>query len=91
MTTTTPPPPSQGFKMTLQDLLWEYEAAQAVYRLVVMAKIRDYLRRQETMTVVDEVKRITDKKHLRALLGAGAPGIIYHAVVARIAFLEGVT
>jgi len=57
--------------------------------MLILLRLRDYLRRQITDVVVDEVGTIWDKGDLRILLGAGAPGQVYYAVVGQMARCEG--
>lgn len=83
--------PLVGFTVNLKDLLWEYEGAHGVTKLVVMAKLRDYVTRQDMWTVIDEIKTITEEKYLDVLIGVGMRGPLWSAVVAQKALLMGVS
>jgi len=76
--------------MRLKDILPTVREAQGVGRLVAMQRLRYYLAAQNMLVVCDEVKTITDPKDLNLIIGAGAPGHIYYAVLAQKAYLAGV-
>ena len=86
-----PPPPSGFLNVNLKDLLFEFEERKGVAKYVVMGKIRDYVTRQDLLTVVDEIRTITDEKHLDVLIGVGMRRPLWDTVIARRAFLEGLT
>ena len=82
---------STSFKLTLDDLLYAFETSQGVGRLVVMSRLRHYVRTVDMLTVMDEIRRITDTKRLDILIGVGMPGALWAAVVSRKADLMGVS
>lgn len=77
--------------MKLSDLLYAYDEAQGLTRLVVMARLRHYVQTVDLLTVIDEVKTITNPKHLDVLIGVGMRGALYYAVVSQKAKLLGVS
>jgi len=74
----------------LKDILGAYREAQGVSKLVVMVRLRDYFSRQDQLVVCDEIRTITDEDDLDVLIGAGAPGNLYYAVLAQKAYLMGI-
>lgn len=90
MRTTRPSPPDTGFSLRLKDLLWEFDGSRGVGRYVVMQKLRRYVTDMDMWTVIDEIKTVTDEKHLDVLIGVGMRGPLWSAVVAQKAHLQGV-
>ena len=78
------------FEVKLKDLIYEYEESHGVARLVVMEKLRAYVTKTDVLTVIDEIRTITDPKRLNILIGVGMRGILWTAVIAHRARLEGV-
>lgn len=90
MRETTTGGPSSSFKMKLDDLLYAYDQAQGLTRLIVMAQLRHYVQTIDLLTVMDEIKTITEPKHLDVLIGVGMRGALYYAVVSQKAKLMGI-
>ncbi len=84
-------PPNESYPINLNDLLWEFDEAQGLGRYVVMAKLRHYVTVNDVQQTIDEIRKITDHKHLDVLIGVGMRGHLYYAVIGRKAFLMGVT
>jgi len=89
MTTTTPPPPTGLENTRLVDILQEYRASTGMNRLVVMNRLRYYMRVQEIYTLVDEIRTVWEEEDLNAIIGAGAPGLAYYAVLGQKARAQG--
>lgn len=88
-TTTTPPPPKDLDKVRLKDILLAYAGTSGVAKLLVMVRLRDYLKRQDPEIVMDEIRTIDDEQDINVLIGAGAHGQLYYAVLAQRARLDG--
>lgn len=58
---------------------------------MVMEKLRRYVRDQDLLDTVDEIRRITDSEHLNILIGVGMRGALWYAVIAQKAKLEGLS
>ena len=82
-------PPKDLEKVRLVDILTAYKAAQGVGKLIIMVKLRDYLNRQDQDVVIDEIGTIWEVDDLNILIGAGAPGRLYYAVLGQRARLDG--
>ena len=89
MTSTTPGPPSWVEKTRLVDLIAGYRELNAIEKMVRLATLRRYLKEQDWDVTIDEVKTIHDVDDLKILIGAGAPGRVYYAVMSRMAYLSG--
>lgn len=89
MTTTPPTPPSWVDKVRLIDLLTGYRDLDTISKMVLLVRIRRYLKDQEWDVTIDEVRTIHDIDDLKILIGAGAPGRVYYAVMAQMAHLSG--
>jgi len=89
VTTTTPPPPNNLENIRLVDILNSYKEAQGVSKLILMVKLRDYLKRQDQDVVIDEIGTLWEVDDLNILIGAGAPGRLYYAVLGQRARLDG--
>lgn len=82
-------PMSEHFTLKLEDLLYAYDQAQGMTRLVVMSQLRHYVQTTDWMVVIDEIKRITNEKHLDVLIGVGMRGPLWIAVISQKAKLVG--
>ena len=82
-------PPNDLEKVRLVDILAAYQEAQGLGKLIIMVKLRDYLRRQDQDIVIDEIGTIWEVKDLNVVIGAGAPGRLYYAVLGQRARLDG--
>lgn len=78
------------FEVKLKDLLHEFEESHGVARLVVMEKLRTYVAKGDLLTVIDEIRTITDVHELNVLIGVGMRGMLWDAVIQQRARLEGV-
>ena len=86
---TTPPPPGNLEKTRLIDLLDKCRETQGLSRLWAMSQLRAYLQWQDQSTVVDEIATIWAVEDLNMIIGAGAPGQVYYAVLGKKARLAG--
>ena len=86
----TPTPPAWVEKTRLVDLIAGYRELNAIEKMVRLATLRRYLREQEWDVTIDEVRTIDDVDDLKILIGAGAPGRVYYAVMSQMAYLSGV-
>lgn len=76
-------------KPELQDLLDKYFAETGTGKVILMAHIRDYVKRQSIYTLLDEIDRIQHEQELDVLLGAGMKGVLYYKVIGKKAKMVG--
>lgn len=78
-----------SFTLKLTDLLHEWDERQGLSRLIVMAKLRDYVKKTEFMVLIDEIHTITRDDWLDVLIGVGMRGEQYYAVIGQKAKILG--
>ena len=90
MRTMTTGTPSHGsFTLKLKDLLYEWDERTGLSRLIVMAKLRDYVAKTDYLTLIDEIHTIDREDWLNVLIGVGMRGGQYYAVVGQKAKIMG--
>jgi len=75
------PPPSKRPKKSLRELLDKYRGEGWAGKIVLMANMREYVRRQDPFILQDEVRDVSDEQDLNVLLGVGMRGFLYYEVI----------
>lgn len=78
-----------SFTLKLTDLLHEFDERTGLSRLIVMAKLRDYVAKTDYLVLIDEIHTITREDWLDVLIGVGMRGGQYYAVVGQKAKVMG--
>ena len=74
-------PPYKKVKRQLSELLEKYRGEGWAGRLMLMGRLREYVRRQDPFILQDEVRDVTDEQDLNVLLGVGMKGFLYYEVI----------
>jgi len=74
-------PPVSRRKQTLPDLLSLYRGESTTGKLVMMSRIREYIRSTDFYQVLDEIRQVDNEQDLNVLLGAGMRGQLWYEVV----------
>jgi hypothetical protein len=73
--------PYQKTKKMLREMLDQYRGETTEGKLVLIARLREYVRRQDPYVVKDEISVIDDETDLNILVGVGLRGILWYEVV----------
>lgn len=74
-------PPMAKVKKQLRELLDQYFGATPSGKVILMARLRDYTRRQKFLILMDEIRDIDLEQELDVLLGVGMKGVLYFQVI----------
>ena len=88
--TTGSPPHLEKKGLKLVEILETFSEKRGVGRLVVMARLRDYVARQPIRDLLEEISFINRDDYLDVLLGVGMRGVLYYAVVKQKAEMMGI-
>lgn len=87
---TTPLPPSRPSVAELFRFLEDFKSATGVGKLVLMAQLREFVRRVDIYEMLNAIRVIDDEDDLNILIGVGMRGVLYYAVLKRKAEMEGI-
>jgi len=67
-------------KPQLQKLLDEFRGETAIGKVMMIGRIREYIRRQDPYIVKDEIRNVTNEQDLNVLQGVGMRGFLWYEV-----------